>query len=68
MKIQASLVAQLVQNPPTKQETWFRPLGGEDPLEKAKATYSSILAMGCIIHVVAKSQTCLSDFHYHYYT
>jgi hypothetical protein len=31
--------------------------GWEDPLEKEKATYSSILAMGCIIHVVAKSRT-----------
>ena len=40
----ASLVAQLVKNPPAKQETWDRSLGWEDPLEKGKATYSSILA------------------------
>ena len=40
----ASLVAQLVKNPPTIQETWIRSLGWEDPLEKGKATYSSILA------------------------
>ena len=40
----ASLVAQLVKNPPAKQETWDRSLGWEDPLEKGKATHSSILA------------------------
>jgi len=41
---QASLVAQLVKNPPTMQETWVRSLGWKDPLEKGKATHSSILA------------------------
>ena len=40
----ASLVAQLVKNPPAMQETWVRSLGWEDPLEKAQATHSSILA------------------------
>ena len=40
----ASLVAQLVKNPPTVRETWIRSLGWEDPLEKGKATHSSILA------------------------
>ena len=40
----ASLVAQLVKNPPALQETWFRSLDWEDLLEKGKATYSSILA------------------------
>ena len=40
----ASLVAQLVKNSPAMQETWFQYLGWEDPLEKAKATHSSILA------------------------
>ena len=39
-----SLVAQLVENPPTMLETWIRPLGWEDPLEKGKATHSSLLA------------------------
>ena len=34
----ASLVAQLVKNPPAMQETWVRSLGWEDPLEKGKAT------------------------------
>ena len=40
----ASLVAQLVKNPPSMQETWVWSLGWEDPLEKGKATHSSILA------------------------
>ena len=40
----ALLVAQLVKNPPTMQETWVRSLGWENPLEKGKATHSSILA------------------------
>jgi len=37
------LVAQLVKNPPAVWETWVRSLGWEDPLEKGKATYFSIL-------------------------
>ena len=40
----ASLVAQLIKNPPAMQETWVQSLGSEDPLEKGKATHSSILA------------------------
>ena len=40
----ASLVAQLVKNPPAMWETWVWSLGWEYPLEKGKATYSSILA------------------------
>ena len=39
----ASLVAQVVKNPPAMQETWVQSLGWEDPLEKGKATHSSIL-------------------------
>ena len=39
-----SLVTQLVKNPPAMQETWVRSLGWEEPLEKGKATHSSILA------------------------
>ena len=30
----ASLVAQLVKNPPAMRETWVLSLGWEDPLEK----------------------------------
>ena len=40
----ASLVAQLVKSPPALRETWVQSLGWEDPLEKGKATHSSILA------------------------
>ena len=40
----ASLVAQLVKNPPETPETWGLSLGWEDPLEKGKAINSSILA------------------------
>jgi len=39
----ASLVAQLVKNPPAMQEMWVQSLGWEDTLEKGKATHSSIL-------------------------
>ena len=48
MKSRASLVAQLVKNPPAMQETtrvtWVPSLGWEDPLEKGTAMHSSILA------------------------
>ena len=40
----ASLVAQLVKSPPAMWETWGQSLSWEDPLEKGKATHSSILA------------------------
>ena len=38
----ASLLAQLVKNPPARQETWVQSLSWEDPLEKGKATHASI--------------------------
>ena len=40
----ASLVGQLVKNPPAMQETQVRSLGREDPLEKGMSTHSRILA------------------------
>ena len=40
----ASLLAQLVKNPPAMWETWVQPLGWKDPLERGTATHSSILA------------------------
>ena len=60
-------LAQTVKNLPANQETWFQPLGQEDPLEKGMATHSNILAWripwteepGGVI----KSQTWLSDSH-----
>jgi len=39
-----SLVAQLVKNLPVMRQTWVQSLDWEDPLEKGKATHSSILA------------------------
>ena len=39
-----SLVAQTVKSLPAVRETQVQPLGQEDSLEKAMATYSSILA------------------------
>ena len=40
----ASPVTQLVENLPAMLETWVQSLDWEDPLEKGKATHSSILA------------------------
>ena len=36
--------SQMVKNLPAMQETWVRTLGQEDPLEKGRATHSSVLA------------------------
>ena len=41
---QASLVTQIVKNPPAMQETQVLSLGQEDPLEKGMVAHSSILA------------------------
>ena len=40
----ASLVAQIVKNPPAMRETWVQSLGWEDPLEKGMATHTTIIA------------------------
>ena len=40
----ASLVPQMVKNPPAMRETWVRSLGWKGPLEEDMATHSSILA------------------------
>ena len=42
--LRASLVAQLVNNPPAVWKTWVLSLGWEEPLEEDMATHSSILA------------------------
>ena len=42
--IGASLVAQMVNNPPAVRETQIQSLGWEDPPEKGLATHSSIFA------------------------
>ena len=65
----ASLVAQMVKNPPAMGETWVQSLVWEDPLEESIATYSSILAgripmdrgaWWATVHGVSKGQTQLS--------
>ena len=56
-------MVQLVKNLPAMRETRVLSVHWEDPLEKGKATHSSILAWR-IVHGVAKSQTLLSDFHF----
>ena len=40
----ASLITQLVKNPPAMRETWVGSQGWEDPLEKGRANHSSVLA------------------------
>ena len=40
----ASLVAQMIKNPPAMWETWVRSLVSEDPLEEGMAVHTSILA------------------------
>ena len=70
MSPMASLVAQMVKNPPAMWEIWVWCLGWEDPVEEGMATHSSILAWRilmdrgawqAIVHGVTKSQTQLSD-------
>ena len=40
----ASLVVQMIKNPPARRETWVPSLGWEDPLEEGMGTHSSILS------------------------
>ena len=65
----ASLIAQLVKNPPAMLETPVLFLGWEDLLEKGKSyplQYSGLEnSMDCIVHGVAKSRTGVSSFHFH---
>ena len=66
---EASLVAQLVNNPSATWETWVRSLGWEDALEKGKAPHSGILAWRIpravqSVHGVAKSRTERLSLHF----
>ena len=73
--LRGSLVAQMVKNLPVMWEIpGFDPWVGKIPLEEGMTTYSSILAWripwtkepGPIqVYGVTKSQTWLSDFHFH---
>ena len=61
------LVTQTVKNPPAMWETWVQSLGWEDPLEKGKATHSSILAWRIpwtVQTIRLQSLTWLSHFHF----
>ena len=68
MYVRASLVAQLIKNPPAMRETLISIPGlgrsaGEGngyPLQY----YGLENSMDCIVHGVAKSQTWLSNFHF----
>ena len=41
--VEVFLVAQMVKNPPAKQEAWILSPGWEDPLEEEMASHSSII-------------------------
>ena len=69
----ASLVAQMVKNPPAARKIWVRSLGWKDPLEEGMAIHSTILAWRipkdrgawqAPVHGVAKSQTRVCNFHF----
>ena len=64
----------MVKNPPAMWETCVQSLGWEDPLEEDTETHSSVLvwkapmdreAWPATVHVVAKSQTRLSNSAQH---
>ena len=61
----ASLVAQLVKNPPAMQKTWVawvQPLGWEDALRRERLPTPVFWPEE--YHGIAKSWTWLSDFHF----
>ena len=60
-----SLVAQLVKNLPTMQETWVRSLGGKSPLEKG--TSKHFIATAWRIPGDCKEADTLSTFHSHFF-
>ena len=66
----ASPVAPLVKNLPAMWETWVQSLDWEDPLEKGRATHSTILVWGIPRtgeSIGSQSRTQLSDFHFHFH-
>ena len=68
----ASLVAQLVKNPPAMRETWVQSLGSVLGLRRSPGEgkgyplqYSGLEnSMDCTAHGVTKSQTLLSNVHF----
>ena len=67
--IKASLVAQLVKNPPAMRETWIQPLGWEEPWrrESQPITVFWPREFHGLVQGVSRSQTRLSDFHFHFW-
>ena len=57
-------MAQLVKILPAIQETWVRFLSWEDPLEKGKATRSSILAwrIPWTIHSMGRKESDMTEW------
>jgi len=67
----ASLVAQLVKNPPAMWETGFDPWVGKIPWRREWLPTpvfwpGEFHRLDCIVHGVTKSWTQLSDFHFTY--
>ena len=63
--LRASLIAQLVKNPPAMRETWVQSLGWEDPLEKGMAI-TPVFWPGEFHGLSAKSQAPLRDLYFHH--
>ena len=74
-----SLVAQVIKNLPAMQESWVRPLGWEDPLEKGMAILSSILVwripwteepggLKCIVSQRVRHDLACTHTHIHTHT
>ena len=66
----ASFVAQLVRNLPSMWETWVQPLGSADSPWRRERLPTPVFWPGefhglYIVHGLTKSQTQLSDFHFH---
>ena len=64
-------MAQLIKDPLAMQKTWVRSLGWEDPLEKGKATHSTILAWRIPWNVKSTGLQIvgheLSDLYFHFF-
>ena len=69
------LMAQTVRNLPVMWEIWVQSLSWEDPLEKGRATHSSILAWripwteepGGLQSMGYKESDMTKDYHFHIY-
>ena len=66
IEVFASLMVQLVKNPPAMQETWVWSLGQEDSLDLPTPIFWLGEFQGVYIHGIAKSWTWLSNFQFHF--